>query len=172
MKIIDAQIQLRRDARVNWEAANPVLAEGEIGLVTDGGNNDRGKIGDGVTPWNQLAYTIGSLNVLSFKDGLDEAGNFVSLTQIHCGTSQGNLDYAVGQYLLVRYYGKSGLTNNVQIIPYFDSDTNPCNPSAQGFVAGENAAGIPLSGQWIMAGYYRSNFDYLNNAAVLIRRIA
>ena len=43
----------RRDTAANWSSANPILAEGEIGIVTD----TKGyKIGDGSTAWNDLAY--------------------------------------------------------------------------------------------------------------------
>lgn len=43
----------RRDTAANWAAANPILAEGELGIVTD----TKGyKIGDGETHWNDLAY--------------------------------------------------------------------------------------------------------------------
>jgi hypothetical protein len=48
-----AQFQFRRDTAANWTAANPILAEGEIGLELD---TDQFKIGDGVTAWTSLAY--------------------------------------------------------------------------------------------------------------------
>lgn len=53
-KIISARMQQRHDTRAAWEAANPVLLDGELGIVTD----DQGlyKMGDGVTPWNGLPY--------------------------------------------------------------------------------------------------------------------
>ena len=53
-KIISARMQQRQDTRAAWEAANPVLLDGELGLVSD----DPGlyKMGDGVTPWNGLPY--------------------------------------------------------------------------------------------------------------------
>lgn len=53
-KIISARMQQRHDTRAAWEAANPVLLDGELGLVSD----DPGlyKMGDGVTPWNGLPY--------------------------------------------------------------------------------------------------------------------
>lgn len=53
-KIISARMQQRQDTRAAWEAANPVLLEGELGIV----NDDPGlyKMGDGVTPWNGLPY--------------------------------------------------------------------------------------------------------------------
>lgn len=44
----------RRDTASNWAKFNPVLSEGEIGIVIDGGKGY--KIGDGVTHWNDLEY--------------------------------------------------------------------------------------------------------------------
>lgn len=60
-------IQFRRDTAERWAAANPVLAEGELGLVLDTLNQC--KIGDGVTPWNSLPIKGFSVNIF------DELGN-------------------------------------------------------------------------------------------------
>lgn len=49
------QIQLRRDTAANWTAANPVLAQGEVGLEYDTGKL---KTGNGTQTWNQLLYTM------------------------------------------------------------------------------------------------------------------
>jgi len=49
------RIQVRRDLAANFTAANPILAQGEIGFETDA---NQFKIGDGVTAWNALAYTL------------------------------------------------------------------------------------------------------------------
>jgi hypothetical protein len=46
----------RRDTEANWAAANPVLADGEHGIVTDAGHPRPFKIGDGSTAWNSLVY--------------------------------------------------------------------------------------------------------------------
>jgi len=46
-------IQLRRDIAVNWTSADPILAQGEIGIETD---TLRLKIGDGTTVWTLLPY--------------------------------------------------------------------------------------------------------------------
>ncbi|MBD0822655.1 hyaluronate lyase N-terminal domain-containing protein [Aestuariibaculum marinum] len=46
-------IQLRRDTKDNWAAANPILAQGEPALEID---SKREKTGDGVTPYNALPY--------------------------------------------------------------------------------------------------------------------
>lgn len=47
------RIQIRRDTATNWTTTNPTLASGEPGFETDTGYL---KWGDGVTPWNTLAY--------------------------------------------------------------------------------------------------------------------
>jgi hypothetical protein len=46
-------IQFRRGAAAEWTAANPILAEGELGTELD---SDLFKIGDGATPWGSLPY--------------------------------------------------------------------------------------------------------------------
>lgn len=48
---MSVSIQLRRGTAAQWTTANPVLAVGELGLVTDDLSY---KIGDGVTAWSSL----------------------------------------------------------------------------------------------------------------------
>lgn len=48
------QIQFRRGTAAEWSAANPILAQGELGINLDG---NRFKIGTGLTSWNNLDYT-------------------------------------------------------------------------------------------------------------------
>jgi hypothetical protein len=48
------QIQFRRGTSAEWASANPILAQGEIGVNLDG---NRFKIGTGLTSWNYLDYT-------------------------------------------------------------------------------------------------------------------
>jgi hypothetical protein len=48
------QILLRRGTAVEWTAANPILAEGEMGLEKD---TNKYKIGNGITNWNGLEYS-------------------------------------------------------------------------------------------------------------------
>jgi len=48
------QIQFRRGTSAEWAAANPILAQGELGINLDG---NRLKIGTGLTSWNYLDYT-------------------------------------------------------------------------------------------------------------------
>ena len=47
------QIQLRNDTAAAWTAADPILAQGEMGLETD---TRLFKIGDGVNNWSDLDY--------------------------------------------------------------------------------------------------------------------
>ena len=56
------QIQFRRDTAANWTSANPVLAQGELGLETD---TARYKIGDGSTAWASLSYSSLPSNAIS-----------------------------------------------------------------------------------------------------------
>lgn len=57
----------RNDTAANWQQYNPVLAQGEIGIITDGAKGY--KIGDGVTRWNDLPFPANPANVVQ------EAGN-------------------------------------------------------------------------------------------------
>ena len=45
--------KIRRGLKKNWEKNNPILEVGEPGFVID---ENRLKIGDGVTPWIDLPY--------------------------------------------------------------------------------------------------------------------
>jgi len=51
-------IQSRRGSSAQWSAANPILADGEIGYDS---TTKQMKVGDGVTAWNALAYATPSL---------------------------------------------------------------------------------------------------------------
>lgn len=55
-----SRIQIRRDVNSSWDTADPILAQGEMGYITDTGQL---KIGDGSTNWNSLPFysTIGSM---------------------------------------------------------------------------------------------------------------
>lgn len=63
------QIQLRRGAAASWTTANPVLADGEMGVESD---TDLFKIGDGLTAWNSLSY--GGIQGTSGTNGTNGEG--------------------------------------------------------------------------------------------------
>jgi len=67
------KILLRRDVLSEWELVNPILADGEIGLVTDVEPNKQ-KNGNGVSRWLDLPYaniaaTINIRNVTTLAPG-------------------------------------------------------------------------------------------------------
>lgn len=51
MSILQTRIQVRKDLDATWESLNPILDKGEPGYGT---TKKLLKIGDGVTPWNDL----------------------------------------------------------------------------------------------------------------------
>lgn len=53
-KTIKAQMKQRRDTKANWASTNPVLLDGELGIVSDDPNLY--KVGDGTTAWNALPF--------------------------------------------------------------------------------------------------------------------
>ncbi len=55
MEFVIDDIQLKRATAAAWTALNPVLLPGEPGVETD---TRKTKIGDGVTAWNSLSYSV------------------------------------------------------------------------------------------------------------------
>lgn len=53
-KEIQGVHQIKRDFASEWTKENPVLLDGQVGYEKD---TRRQKVGDGVTPWNDLDYT-------------------------------------------------------------------------------------------------------------------
>ena len=68
-------IQLRRDTATNWTSANPVLAQGELGVETD---TDKIKVGDGSTAWTSLGYLIDTGGYALYADA---TANFTGTLQ-------------------------------------------------------------------------------------------
>ena len=60
-QVINTTFKLKRGTAARWAEVNPILENGEPGFVLD---ENRFKIGDGVTPWNELPY-IGESNIFS-----------------------------------------------------------------------------------------------------------
>ena len=56
------RLQLRRDTATNWNAVNPILADGEIGIDT---TNKLFKIGNGLDAWNSLSYASAKIDDLA-----------------------------------------------------------------------------------------------------------
>jgi hypothetical protein len=71
------QIQIRRGTASQWTSANPTLASGEWGFETD---TKKGKIGDGATAWNSLAYVLGVGDIEGVTAGTGLSGGGTSGT--------------------------------------------------------------------------------------------
>lgn len=60
-----------------WEEANPILLEGQEGIATDGDSVHYKKVGDGVSPWNDLPWKTGPKGedyVLTVEDKAEISG--------------------------------------------------------------------------------------------------
>lgn len=147
------RIQFRRDTAARWSQFNPILLEGEIGVVTD--NPNQYKIGDGINGWNSLPLRgyngtvvedlgADSLAVMSQKavtDVLDEnlfSLNYDELTSISEETgvlrSNGTVDTNQTSWITKKYdvenlsrvyaSGRSG--NESYCLAYaYDADDTP-----------------------------------------------
>lgn len=60
-QVLNTTFKLKRGIASRWAEVNPILAQGEPGFILD---ENRLKIGDGVTAWNDLSY-IGESNIFS-----------------------------------------------------------------------------------------------------------
>lgn len=58
-------IKFKRGTEARWAEVNPILENGEPGYVYD---KYKFKIGDGVTPWNDLPYMDGKTEVMNFSN--------------------------------------------------------------------------------------------------------
>lgn len=99
------QIQLRRDTSANWTTNNPILAEGEMGVVTDTYNY---KIGDGITAWNSLSYyqLSPALTGVTFTNTTDPSAPAADTVVLY---SKG-----VSGRSMIKFKGPSGLDSPLQ----------------------------------------------------------
>lgn len=98
-------IQFRRDTSANWASVNPILAQGELGLVTDTGLY---KIGDGSTAWNSLSYSElgGTFDSLLLNATTDPAAPGTGTAYLYMKD--------VGGRILPKFIGPSGLDSVLQ----------------------------------------------------------
>jgi hypothetical protein len=52
------RILIRRDTTANWQAVNPILSNGELGIEFKSDGTKSIKLGTGAVPWNSLPYFI------------------------------------------------------------------------------------------------------------------
>ena len=61
--VLNTTFKLKRGTAARWAEVNPILEQGEPGFVYD---ENRLKVGDGKTPWNDLPYIDGKREVVNF----------------------------------------------------------------------------------------------------------
>ena len=127
--IVYDQIQLRRGTAAVWTAANPILAQGEIGYETD---TNLFKIGDGVTYWNAMGYSIGGAKTLAQLNAILSGSGAVALTanatlvagtEYYCTTTSTALTLTMpiaanlGDTITVYDATNNAAVNNITILP-------------------------------------------------------
>lgn len=115
-----ATIQLKRGTAEALSRVNPVLAAGEPGFVID---ENRMKIGDGITAWNDLPY-IGENNVIN-KDTHFEFPNIGKANIIYKAESERLLYQWNTTLLKYEVVGEAEITGdlaNITVIHGGDAD--------------------------------------------------
>lgn len=116
-KTLDTRLKLKYDTAANWEAENPVLLAGEVGIESD---TLLGKVGDGSKAWQQLEYfapkckevTHAELKALRDINGL-VPGMFYRITDYNCTTSQENTRSAGHAFdIIVKALSNNTLSEN------------------------------------------------------------
>lgn len=137
------RVYQRRGTATEWATFNPILAEGEIALETD---TVAFKIGDGITPWNDLLYASGqSAYSSAVQNGFT-------------GTEAEWLESLTGYGIAIQ----NGFTGTQQ--EWLDSLVGPQGPQGiqgeVGPIGPTGATGIEWQGEW------NASSDYINNDAV------
>lgn len=95
---LQVKIQHRIDTKTNWELKNPVLLNGEIGIIFD---TNEIKIGDGITPFTNLKATTISGNAetaskLETARNIELSGDAEGITSFN-GSENVNINVTVNK---------------------------------------------------------------------------
>ncbi|MFY9240734.1 MAG: hypothetical protein WAO78_18020 [Roseovarius sp.] len=137
------RVQQRRGIASQWTAANPILAQGEIGLEVD---TNTFKLGNGLTRWNDLPYLSGPTGDSAYEVA---ASNGFPGTEVEWLLSLSGYGIAVANGFvgtqaqwLASLVGPQGI----------QGATGPIGPTG--------ATGIEWQGEW------DNSVNYVNNDAV------
>lgn len=110
--ILNTTFRLKRGTAARWAEVNPILDQGEPGFVYD---LNLLKIGDGVTPWNNLPYIQGQSGVINF-DSMEDFPEEGQVDLIYKAANELNLyQFNPATHSYEKLNGNSGL-NDIQII--------------------------------------------------------
>ena len=150
-------IQFRRDYSSNWTLANPVLAQGELGVEFD---NYNVKIGNGISSWNQLPYGLGTASAL----GADWATSTITGTNLLISTGNTNTIYYPS------YITTAALSNHTHDYASSNHDHSQyLTTAAQSDHTHSQYVNTSLTSQWLttaMASQNTSLFLYTSNSSL------
>lgn len=108
-----AQIQIKRGNSTSWLAANPILAQGELGLELDTGKI---KVGDGQATWNALPYFPVEWSALNGAPAVIAAGatEAAARAAISAASLDANGKVPIGELpaSLMQYQGTADMSNS------------------------------------------------------------
>lgn len=101
------KLQIRGGTASQWTAANPILAEREMGLEVD---TLKVKYGNGVDTWSVLSYALGAPSTPQFRGAYDASTN----TYPAAGTGSGTAGAIMaGDYWYMSVSNTSGLDGDI-----------------------------------------------------------
>lgn len=148
------RIQIRRGSSADWTNANPVLAEGELGLELDTG---RIKVGLGTTSWNNLDYRYGTAAAGSDTEVI--FNNNLALG----ATSNFTFDKNTST---LKIGGVSGIGINTSTIKINGTDVLSSNTLGSGIV-NSSLTSVGTLNQLNISGVTTSNAYYIGSTQVI-----
>lgn len=105
----------RRGTASQWASANPVLAEGEIGIEVPSGGVGTGivkmKFGDGITAWNDLPYGVEDVTVVQNLD-VESTTKVPSVSAVKSAIDELGESVAEGKALIASAITDKGVTTD------------------------------------------------------------
>ena len=116
-EVVKTRFKQLSKTSTEWTSLNPTLLEGEIGFEKD---TNKLKIGDGVSNWNTLEYTIGD------NSSEIDTSNFVDLTSEQTITGQKTFtNNSSKSPIFIRYSSKEGIEFNSNTIKIGKGTSTP-----------------------------------------------
>ena len=152
------QIQFRRGTAAEWSSANPLLAQGEMGLEWD---TNKFKIGTGSTYWNSLGYSSGQTGATGPAGPSGSSNAMISANQgsiITSSTSYINFTgagvtaSAIGGSVTITISGGAGSINSASL--------GGLPASSYALLAGSNFTSASIGGLSVATQNYVTGLGY------------